>query len=1367
MADLPTIQQRIKFVFEGGDQATRQASGALSGLTRSFDRFGNIAGAALTTVGGSLLLFGRQAVQAGIATAAELEKTTLQFETLLGSSEAAQEKVGDLFEFAKKTPFETQPIINASRTLETFGGSALNSMENLELVGSAAAAVNRDIGALAFWFGRAYTSIQGGRPIGEAAAALQEMGVLAPEARQKIEDLQKSGADTSIVWEEMRDAFGRFSGAMEKQAGTLEGLRSTLADVKNLNLAEILTPALAQYKLALQAIIDLEQSPAFQQLKEFFTELATEIGTTGSVFVRDFATRFAELDLTNTISQFNDFMGYMRELAPLLALVGTKFATGLVAQIPVLGGLLGGLPPAFAGVAAGIGVLLGSSEEGRASLQRIGDAAMQVGTEVGPTLADALAAVSEVIADLLIVTLNALSPLLNLVADNAETLIDVLAAGAGAFAGWKIATFVSSLGQLRTTFASVIDVAGGLGGALMHARTSAALVGETLGGARGIAGVAGRATGALGGVSAAGATASTAMSGLAGVFGVALAGGIGVATMAWERHARKQAEAQRKIDTATDLIMESREALNALATAGDDASRALGAIFESNMGLEYLKEQLSGFEEGMLSAGISIGLVQDVLSDDTAYRDAISAMDELQTRALDLEISSQFQEAGVNVFDLGQRIRDARDPLEALGIMFEADRSAALAYADSVGLAGNEIVMLLDAYSRGSGDVSAFSSRLHTANDVMSQGAENAALVGAAFNDMGSIASEAADIWSVYKDQLQAIGITQGDLVAALNDTNPAAEDSSGAFLDLAEKLKGTNLASGEFTTRFQMANDALRELKADGKGASLTLFDVAQALDTGATSQEEFLTGLIDQGMSLEEAVAALKAYEDGQAAAAAATEEGTKSAKDAVYTLDDYNKALEEFKTALNGLDRSDVIQNEIDYREAVEASTAAVAENGQTLNLMTEEGRANQEALLKQAAASKQWVESLAEQPGMLGAAADKMVELRAQFISNAEAMGLSEAAAKQLADELGLIPREVDTKARLISDQARIDLARYLDAAGLTPKEIVTKVSAESGEAEGKIVRLLKKAEVIPKDFKITGRAETEGAAGKLGALGRRADNLDKKEVDVPVKIIGADRFVRQISAAERETRRLARLAEEGVDVPVSTNTDTANDELAAINRKLRKYEEDKRTAVADLNPTAVNEKLTALNRRLLGYEQANPTTQLDADASAARDAISAVQAQWRDKANWGSVSFQGHVEQNGTGPGGFSIRFFDQGGMLERGMFAVVGERGPELVFGQRGGEVMSRAGTERIFAQAHEIAQMLAAVPTRSAAVPEGRAYRNVLGPVGVADAVQTQQVDQRSYIFAPTNTHVVVDDAEVERTFRKMEHLSRGGPRR
>lgn len=207
---------------------------------------------------------------------ASLEVSTLQFETLMGDAGRAEAHVKSLFEFAARTPFETAPIIEASARLQTFGGDALNTMDNLTLVGDAAAATTAPINELAFWVGRAYSSIQSGRPFGEAAMRLQELAVLSPQARNEMEALQKSGADASAVWAVMEKDLGRFDGAMVKQAGTWGGLTSSIKDNVSILAATSFKPVFDTAKAGMADLLAFLSTPEMQRGAQDFAAMLGE-----------------------------------------------------------------------------------------------------------------------------------------------------------------------------------------------------------------------------------------------------------------------------------------------------------------------------------------------------------------------------------------------------------------------------------------------------------------------------------------------------------------------------------------------------------------------------------------------------------------------------------------------------------------------------------------------------------------------------------------------------------------------------------------------------------------------------------------------------------------------------------------------------------------------------------------------------------------------------------------------------------------------------------------------------------------------------------------------------------------------------------
>ncbi len=259
-----------------GGQAEK-TGGILKGAVSTALGFG-AASVGLSAFGGAL-----GAIKGGaIDMNAQLETSTLQFTTLMGSSDKAEAHVKSLFDFAAKTPFETGPIIEASRIMQTFGGDALNTKKNLTLFGDAAAATSNNINDVSFWMSRAYAAIQGGQPFGEARMRLMEMGIITPQVAQKLEDLQKSGAKSDEVWSALSGSLGRYSNAMGKQAETWDGLTSTMSDSIKMTLATAGKPLFDMLKNLLRGFNDLVASPAFQGfLASAAQGIATAFGLMG------------------------------------------------------------------------------------------------------------------------------------------------------------------------------------------------------------------------------------------------------------------------------------------------------------------------------------------------------------------------------------------------------------------------------------------------------------------------------------------------------------------------------------------------------------------------------------------------------------------------------------------------------------------------------------------------------------------------------------------------------------------------------------------------------------------------------------------------------------------------------------------------------------------------------------------------------------------------------------------------------------------------------------------------------------------------------------------------------------------------------
>ena len=160
---------------------------------------------------------------------AEMESLETKFKVLLGDVESAKARMQELSKFAQTTPFQLTEVANASRILQSLGGSAFATGESLRLVGDASAVAGESFENLATHIGRAYSGLQSNRAIGESLARLTELGLLSGETRNQIEDLQKQ-AKGKEAWNVLKKELEKTEGGMKELSQTFSGLTSTLKD---------------------------------------------------------------------------------------------------------------------------------------------------------------------------------------------------------------------------------------------------------------------------------------------------------------------------------------------------------------------------------------------------------------------------------------------------------------------------------------------------------------------------------------------------------------------------------------------------------------------------------------------------------------------------------------------------------------------------------------------------------------------------------------------------------------------------------------------------------------------------------------------------------------------------------------------------------------------------------------------------------------------------------------------------------------------------------------------------------------------------------------------------------------------------------
>lgn len=221
--------------------------------------------------------------------------------------------------------------------------------------------------------------------------------------------------------------------------------------------------------------------------------------------------------------------------------------------------------------------------------------------------------------------------------------------------------------------------------------------------------------------------------------------------------------------------------------------------------------------------------------------------------------------------------------------------------------------------------------------------------------------------------------------------------------------------ASEEFSSGLAQIDAELAKLAAqDLEGAKTSFEALAEALGYQGEEVDRLLNNLpayqeMLRGTEEDQAAAAAAAAEtgDAQEGMAGDVDEATGEIEDQTSALVDLVEQLQA--AGMLALSARDAERN---LEAAIDDATASLEENGTTLDITTEKGRANQSALDDIASSTHDLIGAMAEQGASEEDLQGVMQDSRDEFIDTATQMGLTKDEAKDLADQLGLIPGDYE-------------------------------------------------------------------------------------------------------------------------------------------------------------------------------------------------------------------------------------------------------------------------------------------------------------------------------------------------------------------
>jgi TP901 family phage tail tape measure protein len=383
----------------------------------------------------------------------------------------------------------------------------------------------------------------------------------------------------------------------------------------------------------------------------------------------------------------------------------------------------------------------------------------------------------------------------------------------------------------------------------------------------------------------------------------------------------------------------------------------------------------------------------------------------------------------------------------------------------STGEDGEKLTSALGTLGLQTGDVLDIFGRFRTVDEatgyiegLIGASSEFSNLTAAQLGTLSAVIAQVDDLSSVYRIAgEQGINLTESQrrIVAAMEELQDQAEKSDLdqmvrdylATESASSDLNGSLLAQAEAQTGLKRTGDDLLPLYEEYVGL-LAENKVATGDATTETSKQQVAIESLAESqeravLSGDQLNVLMMAIGNGLASAAS--------------QADSFGDALDRVMAPF-----ADIEGAQRNWEAGIDNLTESFKKNGATLDIHTEKGRNNRNAIDGQVDGIKQWMVALVQSGASTEDAAAAGDMLRESLIGQLDQLGLTREEAEAYVNELGLTPESIRTAVELQkAEEAKKRVEELLERMGEIPEEVTSDVQAliDSGQFDEAERRLL--------------------------------------------------------------------------------------------------------------------------------------------------------------------------------------------------------------------------------------------------------------------------------------------------------------------